>query len=116
MKLISKSEAIATISPSQWMNDFNMTILSPKDQKGCNSINIYKTQIITKASKMYIEKLIVHPMKFILTFNQSPFPRQKQYSFQTTAFNILTSLAGVDRMQIKLKSFEVEDVMESTGQ
>ena len=57
---------------------------------------------------MYIEKLILHPMKLTLTFIQTPYPRkQVKETFQTTAINILTSLAGVDRMQIRLKSFEV---------
>ena len=53
-------------------------------------------------------------MKIILTFIQTPFPRKTEgNTFQTTALNMLASLAGVDRMQIRLKSFEVEDILES---
>ena len=65
---------------------------------------------------MCIEKLVIHPVKITLTFVQTAFPRKTgKNSFQTTALNFLTSLAGVDRMQLRLKSFEVEDVFESWG-
>jgi Vacuolar-sorting-associated 13 protein C-terminal len=89
-----------------------MSLLNPGDRN--LFVDVYKSQLTAQASKIYIEKLIIHPLKITLTFVQTPFPRKTgRHSFQATALNMLTSLAGVDRMQLKLKSFEVEDVLES---
>jgi len=58
---------------------------------------------------------MIHPMKIVLTFTQTPFPR-KQTPEEATAFstfNLVTSFAGVDKMEIRLHSFIVEGAMES---
>ena len=50
-----------------------------------------------------------------ITFVQAPFPRKgtSNITLQSTAMNIITSLAGVDKMELKLKSFRVSDALES---
>lgn len=112
LKIVDRAQTMAESSPCQWINDFNVKKMSPDDQHML--VDVYRSQVAAQASKMYIEKLIVHPIKITLTFVQTPFPRKRgKDTLQATAINILTSLAGVDRMQIRLKSFEVDDVMES---
>ena len=112
LKFVDSEQVNASATPTAWAEGFNKTAMSPRDQS--QLVDVYHSQVAAQASKMYIEKLILHPMKLTLTFVQTPFPRQRgKESFQATAINILTSLAGVDRMQIRLKSFEVEDAMES---
>ena len=106
LKFVDREQVTASATPSLWMEDFNRLVMSPSNQS--QLVNVYHSQVAAQASKMYIEKLILHPMKLTLTFIQTPYPRkQVKETFQTTAINILTSLAGVDRMQIRLKSFEV---------
>jgi hypothetical protein len=52
-------------------------------------------------------------MKIVITFVQTPFPRKEAFTSEPTFLNILTFLAGFDQLKIKLKSFQVEDAMES---
>jgi hypothetical protein len=113
LKYVEKDHTQALVSPERWIEDFNLRFMSPSDRM--TLVSVHRSRVCAQASQMYIEKLILHPMKLILTFVQTPFPRKSlnKATFQTTAFNFLTSLAGVDRMQLKLKSFEVEDVLES---
>ena len=112
LKIVDRHESMATTSPNAWIEEYNMSLMSPGDRN--LFVDVYKSQLTAQSSKIYIEKLIIHPMKVTLTFVQTPFPRKTgKHSFQATALNMLTSLAGVDRMQLKLKSFEVEDVLES---
>ena len=88
-------------------------MLSPYERE---LVNVHKSQIAAQATQMYIEKIIIHPMKAVFTFVQTPYPRKRaKDTIQQTAFIVLTSLAAVDRMQIKLKSFEVDDVLQSTS-
>jgi hypothetical protein len=112
LKIVDRAQTMASSSPCEWIDDFNIKRMSPNDQHML--VDVYRSQVAAQASKMYIEKLIVHPVKITLTFVQTPFPRKRgRDTLQATAINMLTSLAGVDRMQIRLKSFEVDDVMES---
>ena len=112
LKIVSREEALATSLSDQWIDDFNKLQLSPEQR--LRHIDVYKSQLSAKASKIYIEKLIIHPVKIILTFVQTPYPRKREkVTLRSTAINVLTAMAGFDRMQVKLKSFEVEDAMQS---
>lgn len=112
LKIVSREEALATSLSNQWIDDFNKILLGPEQR--LRYIDVYKSQLSAKASKIYFEKLIIHPIKITLTFVQTPYPRKREkVTLKSTAINVLTAMAGFDRMQIKLKSFEVEDAMQS---
>ena len=112
LKFVDRAQTIASTIPHRWIAEFNRKIVSPADRNML--VDVYRSQIVAQATKMYIEKLLIHPMKITLTFLQTPFPRKRgKGTLQAAAINILTSLAGVDRMQLRLKSFEVDDVLES---
>ena len=113
LKYVSREQALALSNPTQWMDENNRVLASPENQ--LKIVDVYRSKMAALTSKMYFEKLIVHPMKITFTFVQAPFPRKgsSNPTLQSTAFNIFTSLAAVDRMQLKLKSFEVEDALES---
>ena len=113
LKFVNRDDTMATKTPNIWIDDFNKKLMSPGNQNVL--VDVYRSQVDTQARKMYIERLLIHPMKITLTFVQTPFPRKRGIggTLQATAINVLTSLAGVDRMQLKLKSFEVDDVLES---
>lgn len=94
LKFINREESMATIQPMQWMDEFNKRVMSPSDRNML--VDVYRSQIAAQASKMYIEKLIIHPIKITLTFAQTLFPRkrEKKDTLQATAVDMLTSLAG----------------------
>ena len=54
-------------------------------------------------------------MKFRVTFVQTPFPRRgsMNVTLQSTFMNIVTSLAGIEKVELRLKSFNVKDALES---
>ena len=114
LKYVDSEETVALESPEKWVRDLNMRLLSPSDRMAL--VCVRSSWVAAQVSQMYVEKFIIHPMKFTLTFVQTPFPRKTgKDTFKTTALNFLTSLAGVDRMQLKLKSFEVDDMLESSA-
>lgn len=115
LKYVSREQALALSCPTQWMDENNKLLASPEHH--LQIVDVYRAKMSALTSKMYFEKLIIHPMKVTFTFVQAPFPRKgtSNATLQSTAFNIFTSLAAVDRMQLKLKSFEVEDALESYG-
>ena len=113
LKVIGKEQNLASNEPDKWIESFNKQILSPCERR---LVDVHRSMIAAKATQMYIEKLIIHPIKISLTFVQTLYPRKETEKFEhSRAFNIIASLAAVDRMQIRLKSFEVDDVMESTS-
>lgn len=112
LKFVSTDEAAATSAPRDWMSSFNTAILAPINRMSL--VDVYKAQVSVQESKMYFEKLIVHPIKITLTFAQTLFPRKRnQETLRSALIDVVTSLAAVDRMQLRLKSFEVEDALES---
>lgn len=114
LKIITKEQSLATATPKEWLDEYNKFLLSPEQQ--LQLVDVNKSYLSAKASKMYFEKLIIHPIKIAFTFVQTPFPRKRTKGMETlhsTFINVLTSFAGVDNMHIKLNSFEVEDAMQS---
>lgn len=110
LKVLSASQALAINMPDRWLKDFNAQVFHP----GQKLIDIYKSKASSQQSKMYIKTLLIHPMKVTITFFQTAFPRrQRRETLQSTMLNAMMSLVGVESMQIKLNSFEVEDAMES---
>lgn len=112
LKFISSSQVQAVVEPTDWIDEFNKKLFSPREQ--LQHVDVYRAQMVTQASKMYFEKLVVHPIKLVLTFVQVPYPRKEgPDTIRSTVANALTSLAAVEKMKIKLKSFDVENAMET---
>ena len=78
-------------------------------------VDIYNAKRSVHTSKLYIDQLVIHPLKVLLTFTQTPFPRRQETeeNISHAMFNILTALVGVDEMELKLNSFIVSGAMES---
>ena len=143
IKYISYDHIIASTTQGAmlWSYKNNRQLLNPAT---ClQLVHMSKIQENIQFTKMYFRHLIVHPIKLVITFVQTPFLRnmntpssvtsssssssssnihhEKQnsqirsynYEHQSLTMNILTSLVGLDRMKIRLKSFEVEDALES---
>lgn len=112
LKILTRSQALALSVPDLWLNEFNMRQLYPQQQ--LRMVNVYRSKIQAQQSKMYFKKLIIHPVKITFTFAQTTFPRRLQReTLQSTVLNVLMSLVGVEKLRLHLRSFEVEDAMES---
>jgi hypothetical protein len=111
LKYVSKDEAEAAMEPVRWADEYNRSIHFPGKHQ--QLADIFEARKISQASKMYFETLVIHPLKISFTFVQTPFPRTLKFTLRSTAVNVLTAFAGVENMELKLKSFAVEDALES---
>ncbi len=112
LKYVSREQSMASASPNCWMDEQNRFLLSAERQQ---VLDVYNCKARTQTSKIYFEHLIIHPIKITITFVQAPFPRKgtSNITLHSTAMNIITSLAGVDKMELKLKSFRTSNALES---
>jgi hypothetical protein len=124
LKILTSDAALALNSPNKWFHSFNYNTLlaTSLSSSHCNNllINIVETkQALQSSNKIYIKYLIIHPMKVTFSLYQSTFPMSrlrdegKKETLQSTFLNILMSLVGIEKMVVKLSSFEVEDAIES---
>lgn len=69
--------------------------------------------------KLYVEELVIHPLKFSISFMTSSFPRNRKQNedvFGSSKFLLLQlfrGIAGVEEMTIRVTSFIVKNVMET---
>jgi hypothetical protein len=113
LRFVSKDAAEAAAEPVKWAAAYSRDLLFPGNKQR-QLADIFEARQISRASRMYFETLIIHPLKIIFTFVQTPFPRTVRLTLRSTVMNVLTAFAGVEGMELKLKSFEVDDALEST--
>jgi hypothetical protein len=113
LNITSQDEVVALTAPDQYIKSLNMKLMSTFFRR--QIVDIYGAKTAAHASKLYIEELVIHPLKFLFTFTQVPFPRKTDADENVAyaLFNILTTLAGVDEMELKFNSFIVSGSMES---
>lgn len=113
LKVLDRSQALAISFPNRWLDEFNKSQLYPQQQ--LRVINVYKSKIHAQQSKMYFHYLVIHPIKVVLTIIQTTYPRLKKKKYQSNVVTQLERLSviGIEKLQLKLRSFEVEDAMES---
>lgn len=112
---MSRDQALALQDPSKWADEYNSNVLLP--EKRFVMANIFLSQLAAQAPRVYIENLVLHPIKVTLTFVQTTLPRKKDDTALALAVGVLSytpSFATVDRATLRLNSFIVYDAMEST--
>ena len=111
----SPSEALARAKPQEWIAEYNGRILSPIHRK--QLVDIFQSHMSAKAPKIHFEHIVLHPMKIALTFlpTKAPARDERTTSIGTAVMDILTSMAAVELMEIRLNSFIVKDAIESFG-
>lgn len=109
LNVVSRDETLAAFSPQKWVSDFNLKLLSPEHKK--HLVDVYRSQLSAQGKKMFLENFVLHPMKIQLSFQKTNFPRERE----TKAADFIAAFASVDRMEIKLSSFIVVNVMESAS-
>lgn len=109
LNVVSRDEALATYSPHKWIQEFNTKLLSLEQRR--QLVDVYFSQKGAQEQKMFLENFILHPMRVQLSFQKTRFPRDRE----TNLTDFITAFASVDRMDIKLSSFIVENAMESAA-
>ena len=112
LKFVTKEQAMASRLPSVWVDERNRYLLSAERLQ---LLDVYSSKTQSQHDKLYLEHLLIHPMSITLTFVQTPFPRKsaKNATLGSTFMNVVGSLAGVDKMELRLNSFKVSDALES---
>ena len=65
--------SLATHSPSKWAEEFSAATFRPENR--CHQVDIYRAQRTAQADRVYIENLVLHPVKVTLSFVQTSAPR-----------------------------------------
>ena len=94
----SRNQQQASLSPTLWIDNYNkVDVFAPRNR--LELVNIHQLQQSIQATKIYFKQFILHPMKIVLTFTQSPLPRNRlvatDMTLHSTLTNILTTLAGI---------------------
>ena len=108
------SEALARTKPQHWISEYNGRLLSPMNR--VELVNIFRSHMEAKASKLYFENIIIHPMKIGLTFLPTKTPQREEGNTNyigMAVIEILTSMAAVELMELRFNSFIVKDAVES---
>lgn len=53
-----------------WLHRFNKDVFSPQER--CHKVDVFRAQLVSQISKMYFQKLVVHPIKMYLTVVPTP--------------------------------------------
>jgi hypothetical protein len=72
---VSREQQLALRVPDRWADEFSAEALSP--ERRIQLVDIYKSQISAQAPKVFIENLVVHPIKVTLSFNKTILPRRQ---------------------------------------
>ncbi len=84
LKFVSHEQTLASAHPMQWMYHRNRSLMSLERSE---MVNVYDSKALATRSKMYFEKLIIHPIVITFTFVQV------SCHFPTTLFT-LPSFSG----------------------
>lgn len=109
LNVVSRDEALATFSPQKWLKEFNTKLISPEQR--LKLVDVYHSQVKAQEKKLYFETFIIHPLQVKLSFQKTNSPRSRE----TSATDFLGAFAAVDRMEINLNSFIVDNVIESAS-
>ena len=122
----TREQALASELPQQWLEDFNHKMVSPGysrvygdmgDDAVGQLVDIAKTAKTAQEGKMYFEALIIHPIKLRLSFLPTPFPRSRHEDIlsgeEFRGFKLVTAIAQVDDLVVKISCFHTEETMES---
>jgi len=66
---VSRSQQLALRSPERWADEFSMSLFAP--ERRLETIDVYKTQSEARAPKVFIENLVLHPIKVSEPFSNS---------------------------------------------
>ena len=113
--LMSKSNALAYQDPISFIHEYNNSILNAETH--VLLVDMFRSQVIAMAPRVYIENLILHPIKLTITFTQTTLPRKVDndttLALAVTALSYIPPFVSLEAATVKINSFIVDDAMES---
>jgi hypothetical protein len=136
--LETRDQALAIERPEKWIDKYNTSVVtaikgiastgtdvvskgSPNRPKkvSISSAQVTKKKVELQKSKIYIENLILHPLKINVTFAPTPFPRSASENILATRkyamFKYIKMISNIDELIIKINSFIItSSIMETS--
>ena len=110
-------QALASESSEKWIKQFNNNTL--KHQTTDKVKNIQNYAVKKGLENVAVENLVIHPLKITLSILSTPLPRtKKEERLLSNAYRWLTyvkRIPSLDNAIVRLNSFMVENVYESSG-
>lgn len=116
---LSKNSILATTHPNQYILLWNQELLFPRKKQ---YHLIYESISYVENSKIFFKDFMIHPMKIICSFvvNTTEVKGKlkvkdvvKSSYLKNSYLNVLSSLATIDSLKIKIKSFQLTHGIES---
>ena len=112
--LMSPQAMLAVEDPAQWAQEF---VRGATLAERSTFVDVHRSQSTAQAPRVYIENLILHPVKITVTFLQTALPTKIDdcsHAFVRGLLSHIPSFVSLDGATIKLNSFIVHDAMESS--
>eukprot|EP01042_Synura_sphagnicola_P000008 gene8-9_t len=106
----SPEDILARENPEKWMRQFTTAILPHKQRR--ELVMFYSLRQKLKASKIYFNHFILHPLKSRITFTKSSNPRGDSVD-ENAYLAILNTVPDTTMMPLGVSSFIVTDAFES---
>jgi hypothetical protein len=112
---LSTEQVMATHGPMKWIEQYNVNQLLPSTSSLLADVR--KCQVSSQERKVFIENLVIHPIKLTLSFHQTSLPRKLEQlpagMLSVGLLSFLPTFASLENATIHLESFIVCNVMES---
>ena len=101
-----RTDPLAEDSPSEWVRAFNNDTVVP--EATISVVNIKHSKQYAQANKMYIESLILHPIKIRLSYHHTAFPLRGNRSDDLLSapeymwLKLVSNIVSLDDVKIKL--------------
>lgn len=105
--VVTADQKLCLEDPQRWMHNYSRLVMSPGHR-----LHFFSRLPYMSSNNIYIEQLFLHPIHINITYTHSEFPRAQEDNV-LMILSYIPSFAAVDRFQIKLSSFTVEEVLES---
>ena len=105
--VVTSDQKLCLEDPQRWMHNYSRLVMSPG-----HKLHLFSRVPYLSSNNMYIEQLIIQPIKLHVTYTHSEFPREQEDNV-LMILSYIPSFAAVDRFSINMSSFTVEEVLES---
>ena len=111
--LETREQALAMEFPEQWMERHNAALALGAGSAG--AVDIDKILNAACSEKLYVENLVLHPLKINITFTPTRFPRSSSEDIFSSrkykVFKWVKEMASIDELVVKVSSFIITSNM-----
>lgn len=113
--LETADETLAAHQPVVWAQQFNNRTVVPEGL--IHTVDVQRAKKAAQSSKMYIESLVLHPIKVRLTYEHTPLPRAKTEDALLAPeylwLKLVRDMVKLEDVPLRLHSFIVSAALES---